>query len=116
MEWIGAFSEKPKKVFVVHGEDSVMASFVECLKIEHGQRAYAPFSGSVFNLVSNKFEYEAEPVPVKKKAKAASGVYARLVAAGQRLIAVIKKSDGLPNKEMARFADQIIGLCDKYER
>lgn len=115
LEWINAFEEKPKKVFVVHGEDSVCTSFVECLKIEHGQRAYAPYSGTEFNLLSNKFEYEAEPIPVQKKTKPASGVFARLVAAGQRLVALIAKNDGLANKDMAKFADQINSLCDKWE-
>jgi len=115
LDWINAFEEKPKKVFVVHGEDSVCNAFVECLKIEHGQRAYAPFSGTEFNLLSNKFEYEADPIPVQKKAKPASGVFARLVAAGQRLVALISKSDGLANKDMAKFADQINALCDKWE-
>ncbi len=115
IEWINAFEEKPKKVFVVHGEDSVCMSFAECLKIEHGQRAYAPYSGSEFDLLSNQFLYEAEPVPVKKKAKPASGVFARLVAAGQRLMALIGRSDGLANKDMAKFADQINSLCDKWE-
>lgn len=115
IEWINAFEEKPKKVFVVHGEDSVCMSFAECLKIEHGQRAYAPYSGTEFDLLSNQFLYEAEPVPVKKKAKPASGVFARLVAAGQRLMALISRSDGLANKDMAKFADQINSLCDKWE-
>ncbi len=115
LDWVSAFKEKPKKVFVVHGEDSVCNSFVECLKIEYGQRAYAPYSGTVFNLLSNQFEYEAEPIPVKKKAKQPSGVFARLVAAGQRLVALISKSDGLANKDMAKFADQINSLCDKWE-
>jgi len=115
VEWITAFEEKPKKVFVVHGEDSVCTSFAEFLKIEYGQRAYAPYSGTEFNLISNKFEYEAVPVPVKKKARPASGVYARLVAAGQRLLAVIAKNDGLANKDMAKFADQINAICDKWE-
>lgn len=115
IEWISAFEEKPKKVFVVHGEDSVCMSFAECLKIEHGQRAYAPYSGTEFDLLSNKFLYEAEPVPVKKKAKIANGVFARLVAAGQRLMALIQKNDGLANKDMAKFADQINSLCDKWE-
>ena len=115
IEWVNAFEEKPKKVFVVHGEDSVCTSFVECLKIEHGQRAYAPYSGTVFNLLSNQFEYEAEPVMKKKKAKPATGVYARLVAAGQRLMALIAKNDGLANKDMAKFADQINAVCDKWE-
>ena len=115
IEWLEGFEEKPKKVFIVHGEDSVCMSFVECLKIEHGQRAYAPYSGTEFDLLSNQFTYEAVPVPVKKKAKPATGVYARLVAAGQRLVALITRSDGLANKDMAKFADQINSLCDKWE-
>ncbi len=115
IEWLEGFEEKPKKVFIVHGEDSVCTSFVECLKIEHGQRAYAPYSGTEFDLLSNQFTYEAEPVLIKKKAKPATGVYARLVAAGQRLVALITRSDGLANKDMAKFADQINSLCDKWE-
>jgi metallo-beta-lactamase family protein len=115
IEWLESFEEKPKKVFVVHGEDSVTMSFAECLKIEHGQRAYAPYSGTEFDLLSNQFVYEAEPVTVKKKAKTASGVYARLVAAGQRLMALITRSDGMANKDMAKFADQVNSLCDKWE-
>ena len=48
LEWISAFEEKPRKVFVVHGEDKVCISFVECLKHEHGQNAYAPKGGTAF--------------------------------------------------------------------
>ncbi len=115
IEWINAFEDKPKKVFIVHGEDGVTMSFAECLKIEHGQRAYAPYSGSSFDLVANRFTYEAMPVKVEKKVHIASGVYARLIAAGQRLVALIAKLDGRPNKELGKFADQINALCDKYE-
>lgn len=117
LEWITNFEEKPRKVFVVHGEDSVCASFVECLKTEYKQNAYAPYSGTVFNLVSGKLEYEASPIPVKKKGKSpvAAGVYARLLAAAQRLLALVQKKDGMPNKDAAKFADQINSLCDKYQ-
>ncbi len=115
LRWITAFREKPRKVFVVHGEDQVCASFVECLKAEHGISAYAPYSGTVFNLLSGKLEYEALPQPVKKNKKAVSGVYGRLLAAAQRLLSAVQKSDGLANKDMARFADQITALCDKIE-
>lgn len=115
IEWISAFEEKPKKVFIVHGEDSVSMSFAECLKIEYGQRAYAPYSGTEFDLLNNQFSYEAEPLPIKKKVKPANGVYARLLASGQRLMALIAKNDGLSNKDMAKFADQINSLCDKWE-
>lgn len=115
IEWISAFEEKPKKVFIVHGEDRTCMSFAECLKIEYGQRAYAPYSGTVFNLLSNQFEYEAEPMPVKKKPKQATGVFARLLASAQRLLALVQRSDGMANKDMAKFADQINSLCDKWE-
>lgn len=116
LEWVNTFEEKPKKIFVVHGEDSVCMSFTECLKIEHGQRAYAPYSGTEFDLIANKFTYEAEPVPVKKKTAVATGVYARLVSAGQRLAAMIAKCDGWTNKDLAKLADQINSLCDKIEK
>lgn len=110
-----AFKEKPRKVFVVHGEDSVCNSFVECLIAEHGIKAYAPYSGTVFNLATGKLEYEAEPIAVKKREKTASGVYARLLAAGQRLLAIIKRSEGSSNKDLAKFADQVTTICDKWE-
>lgn len=117
IEWISGFEEKPRKVFVVHGEDTVCTSFAECLKVEYGHHAYAPYSGTVFNLASGKLEYEAEPIPVKKKGKSpvAAGVYARLLAAAQRLLALVQKKDGMPNKDAAKFADQINSLCDKYQ-
>lgn len=114
IEWLEGFEEKPKRVFVVHGEDSVCKSFVECLKMEHGQKAYAPYSGTCFNLMSNKLEYEAEPIAVVKKKRTVSDVFSRLLAAGQRLMEVIRKNEGGANKDLAKFADQINSLCDKW--
>lgn len=116
LDWLNGFKEKPERVFVVHGEDSVCMQFTECLKTEYGQHAYAPYSGTVFNLLSNQFEYEAEPMPVKKTARSvASGVYARLLAAAQRLLALVQKSSGMTNKDMAKFAGQINSLCDRWK-
>ncbi len=115
IEWIEGFQEKPRKVFVVHGEDSVCRSFAECLQFEHGIKAYAPYSGTEFNLLSGKLEYEAVPIPIVKKAKTVSDVFTRLLAAGQRLLAVIRKNEGAANKDLAKFADQINSLCDKWE-
>lgn len=116
LDWIEGFKEKPKKVFVVHGEDSVCKSFVECLWAEHGIKAYAPYSGTCFNLLSNKFEYEAEPIALKPKAKSISDVFSRLLASGQRLLTVIRKNEGGANKDLAKFADQINSLCDKWDK
>ena len=115
IEWITAFTEKPRKVFVVHGEDSVCTAFAECLMVEHGIKAYAPYNGTVFNLATGKFDYEADGIPGKKEEKQVTGVYARLLSAGQRLLGIIKKNEGTSNKDMAKFADQIIALCDKWD-
>ena len=39
-----------------------------------------------------------------------------MLAAGERMMSVIRKSEGGANKDLARFADQINALCDKWER
>ena len=116
IDWIEGFKKKPQKVFVVHGESSVCDSFAACLEMEHGLHAYAPYSGTRFNLLTGEAEYIATPIPVKKKVRTVSDVFSRLVAAGQRLMAVIKKNEGVANKDLARFADQINSLCDKWDR
>ncbi len=116
LRWIEGFETKPERVFVVHGDDSSCKLFTECLKIEHGIKAYAPYSGTRYDLLADEFIYEAEPVAMKKKGHTISDVFARLVAAGQRLVAVIYKNEGCANKDLAKFADQINALCDKYDR
>ena len=73
----------------------------------------------IFNLITGEFDYIAEPVYVKKKdgaKKRAMDVFGRLLLAGERLMAVIRKNEGLSNKETARFTDQINALCDKWDR
>lgn len=117
LAWVEGFRKKPEKVFVVHGESTVCESFAACLEHEHGIRAYAPYSGTRFDLLTGEAEYVADPIPLsRKKGRVASDVFARLMATGQRLLSVIKKNEGVANKELARFADQINSLCDKWDR
>lgn len=116
IRWLEGFRRKPERVFVVHGEDSVCKVFTECLKAEYGQEAYAPYSGTEVDLLTNTFLYEAAPMPLKKKTRQMSDVFARLLAAGQRLLSVIQKNEGVANKELAKFADQVNALSDKWDR
>ncbi len=109
IEWVKGFKEKPGKVFLVHGDDGSCKALAECLKMEHGFSTCAPYSGTEFNLITGKLEYEAEPIPVKKKTRV-SDVFAR-----QRLLAVIHKNEGGANKDLAKFADQVNSLCDKWD-
>ncbi|MCR4763321.1 MAG: MBL fold metallo-hydrolase [Lachnospiraceae bacterium] len=116
LAWLDGFRQQPARVFVVHGEDTVSAGFAEMLHRTRGLEAYAPYSGTSFDPIANRFIYEAAPIPAKKRAKkTVSDVFERLKAAGARLIAVIGRNEGLPNKELARFADQVTALCDKYD-
>ena len=56
---------------------------------------------------------EREEKPAVRKANT---VYERLMAAGERLLTVIRHNEGGANKDLAKFADQIQSLCDKWDR
>jgi metallo-beta-lactamase family protein len=119
-DWAAAFGKKPpKRVFVVHGDDKVTDGFAQHLHNTLGYEAVAPYSGDIYDLFTNACIKQGSRMALPRKSKtskASSNVFARLLAAGQRLLELIKKSEGLPNKELARFADQINSLCDKWER
>ena len=89
------------------------------IKDRYGFEVECPYSGSVFDLAKGVWITRAAPRRVEKlesKTSRANSVFGRLIAAGQRLMAVIKQNEGLANKELARFADQINALCDKWQR
>ncbi len=67
MEWISSLQEKPQMVFVCHGEDKVTEFFRDRLINELGFSAYAPYSGTIFNLATGEFELEAEPELIEKE-------------------------------------------------
>lgn len=118
VKWVSSFDPPPEKVYVVHGEDKVCEIFADYLRKELGLDAEAPYTGSVYELESNKMikEGDRNKIPAKKaSAKRASAVFARLLAAGQRLMYIIGKSEDLANKDIAKFADQVNSLCDKWE-
>lgn len=116
--WIGALKAAPQKVFIVHGEESVAESFAAHVRSAVGFDTVVPYSGDAFDLASGaQVRYGSHQHAEKKEKKAArtgSGVFDRLVAAGERLVAIIRKSQGMANKDLGKFADQINALCDKW--
>lgn len=115
-KWVSGMKQLPQKVFVVHGEDQVTDEFANHLSQTLGVDAVAPYSGDVYDLLSNRCVQIGTIKPAKKKTKAPTGVFARLIAAAEHLLAVAKKCEGRPNKELGQFADQINSLCDKWEK
>ena len=46
----------------------------------------------------------------------ATGVYTRLVDAGRLLMDVISRNQGGTNKDLVHFTEQILALCNKWDR
>lgn len=119
LAWIQGFEKKPKRVFVVHGEDTVCDHFAECLENNYGYDARAPYSGGCYDLITNTHLEAGNKVRIekeKKLAKATSTVYDRLVEVGKRLMRLIDRSKGWANKDLAKLADQLQALCEKWEK
>lgn len=117
--WLSDMVEKPEKIFVNHGNDDVTDTFAKEIEKTLGVTAIAPFSGDEYDLETGECLAKGKIVKVSKaayKTKRAKDVFERLIAAGNRLMKVILKCQGAPNKEVAKFAEEINKLCDKYDR
>ena len=111
--WISHI-KAPQKVFVNHGEDSVTESYKEHLRNTFGLNAFAPYSGASCDLMTGDF-VNTTPVRIVKKTGGSSPSYQRLCASLERLSALVKRSSGLNNKDMAKLTDTINNLCTKWE-
>lgn len=95
--------------------------FARRLNEELGLDSMAPFSGTIYDLRANSCIYEAQGIRITKasvspKATKAARAFQKLVAMGQRLMSVIRKNEGIPNKDLDRFTRDIQSLCDKWDR
>ena len=73
----------------------------------------------MYDLEKGVCVFEGNRTKLEKKARAhvkQNTVYSRLEDAGKRLTAVIRHNEGGSNKDLAKFADQIIALCEKWDR
>ena len=118
MKWASSFVEKPRQFFVCHGETDSCETLAGRLEDELHYHAMAPYSGTVYDLKAGIFIRQTDGIRIQQKAKTskASGVYERLLAAGQRLLTVIRHNEGGSNKDLAKFTSQINSLCDKWDR
>ena len=117
LDWVHGVRTPMRQVFVNHGDPEAAESFAACLQGE-GIPAYAPYSGAQYDLLLGQFIAmpEGRPIQKKSKARSASPVFARLLAAAERLLAAVRACEGRANKELARYADQIEKLAEKMEK
>ena len=120
LRWVNSFEQKPKRVFVMHGEDEVENIFVDTLTGQ-GFTACAPYNGAQWAIGAEGAVCLQEGTKVRIQHKVSEGqnraatVFQRLVSAGKRLLRVIEHNEGGANKDLAKFADQINALCDKWD-
>lgn len=123
IKWVNSFAKKPKKVFVVHGDDAVCDSFAAELKNTYGFDVFAPYSGAQVDLATGEILFEGvkelierndDGRPISKEKAGAS--YKTLLEAGERISDIIEKSRYGANKDMIKLARIINEMCDKWEK
>ena len=120
LRWIQHFEQKPKAVFIVHGNDEVCTSFAELVQQTIHRPTAAPYNGAAYDLLTDTWIDEGNKQKKKAAEKArdprATAAFERLLTASQRLQEVIRHNRDGANKDLARLTDQINALCEKWDR
>ena len=119
VNWMRGFREKPKTVYVNHGDDEACKAF-QALLTSMGYHAEAPYSGTEYDLLTDRMTVYTESKPISREqitkgTARARTVYADLLAAAEELLALVKNRKGRTNKENARLTSQIRSLIDKWK-
>ena len=115
LKWVQAIKRKPHVVFVNHGDEENCEAFRDRL-VSEGYCAVAPFSGTEFDLLHGKFLMVTEGQRIEKKGRARKKeVFAQLVEAAQRLVAVAMACKEQSNQRLRRFTSEIELLIDTWK-
>ena len=122
--WAAAFEKKPGLVFVNHGDDRSCVAFTELLKNELGYNAVAPYSGTIYDLMTGEPVKLTVGIPVESSdekeeegtspADRARKAYNELLQAAADLDLLTKGSKGRPNREILDLTKKIRELTEKY--
>lgn len=119
IKWLEGFNEKPKTVFVNHGDDEACEDFKNLL-CEMGYNAIAPYSGTEYSLVTGKVTIYTEGKAIDrseyyKTNTRADMIYKSMVAEAEKLLKLAKNRQGRPNKDNARLTSQIRSIIEKWK-
>ncbi len=118
LRWLGGLKDCKPRVYVNHGNDIVCDEFAAVITATLGYPAAAPYNGAVYDVETGLLLVEGNRVRLEKRSAKKSrndSVYERLVNAGKRLLRIIEKCRGMSNKDLAKFADQVNQLADKWD-
>lgn len=116
--WLRGFETAPVMTFVNHGENQVTDDFAARIQEELGFRAFAPYSGTEFDLLKGLFLACPEGIPVDKPSDGGSKaqeLHQQLAQTGEKLMRLIRESKGRPNKLQKQFIRDLEALMKKYQ-
>ncbi len=119
LRWLAAFQSTPRRIFVVHGEETVCETFGQLVRDRLGYPVSVPFYSECYDLNKNEMlrpGYRQQKAVYSKNETEESGAYQRLRQAERCLEEVIRQNKGGANKDLAKFTDQILALCEKWKR
>ena len=106
----------------MHGERETCLAFSEELS-GLGYGVYVPNFEARYDLLADReldfgvdVSLQRSEQPQKAKARKLASTFQRLLAAEKQLHQIILRNEGGTNKDLARFADQILALAKKWER
>ncbi|MFA5576870.1 MAG: MBL fold metallo-hydrolase [Tissierellaceae bacterium] len=98
LNWIGKFKKKPKKVFIVHGEEGPAAALAEHIDRYFNIRTIIPNLGDSFNIVRDEVELTKSMKILPDKLRA--DIENELKTAYNQFEALIDKSDSFIDEEV----------------
>ena len=90
--------------------------FSKTLSEECGLRSAAPYSGTRYDLAAGKFILITSGIPISKATagRMVSSSFTKLKFTGRRILDFINNCQGLPNKDLERFSQDLEALIEKY--
>lgn len=114
--WVEHFSPKPQQVFVVHGDTEITDLFATDLN-RRGIPAHAPLYEEVYDLLENRILAKGIVLESRRTtggASAPSPAFLRLQDVSKDLSELISRSRGRSNKDLAKLADQLRQVMEKW--
>ena len=118
LRWVEEMKQKPRRIFVNHGEDESCETLARLLTEQFGMPADCPFSGSSFDLLKGEwirlaapvYKEKSRPAVQAKQRSSANQDYLRLVAAAEALLEQAKSMQNHANGDIRKLTRQIQSL------
>ena len=116
LKWISEFKKLSGRVFLVHGEDTSMEELSRAIAEQTGNKVECPYSGSIYDLKTEAWVYQAPPRYIKRETLTAArnnNVNRELDEALKALASLVEGSRDGTNADKMRLARRINELVEK---